>query len=916
MKSVPQKNLNNKTFKTIPNCLVLLILAVAMIGLFPAVSLAQFFGNGSDGAVTITGTVHLSAEMNYTDLTVNAGATLETHGYVIHVSGTLTNNGTITDSYSGGAGGAGGTVGVGGNGTTMPPHTGPTTGGAGTPGTPASSTWAGDGGDGGGGGGGGGGAWDALYAYDARGGNGGVGGIGGQGGGIVSIMARYIDNTNGVIHADGFDGGMGNSGVTGIKKTWSIPMIANYDLAGGGGGGGAGGNGGDAGSCIVTYGTDLGTGTGIVRANGGSGGGTRSGGSAINTSYSAHSASNEEAGNVSNGNGGSGGWSEKGSAGSNGGATSGSSSDGTSGMVMHVPALYCYVDNDDDGYGDNSDAGAWHSPGLIGECLSFFSDVQGDCDDHDPNVNPDATEICGNGIDDDCNPATVDTDTDGDGICDDVDLDDDNDGRLDISDPAPTNPDICGDIDTDGCDDCVIGTDDFGPLPDDEPWNDGMDTDGDGLCDSGDPDIDNDGVANGSDLDPTNPDICQDVDDDNCDDCSVGTDDFGPDPDFDVNNDGTDTDSDGMCDSFDPDIDNDGVANASDTDPYDPFACEDVDADGCDDCVIGTDDFGPEPDNEPWNDGPDVDGDGICDSGDPDNDNDGVPDASDPAIHNPDICGDSDGDGCDDCSVGTDDWGPDPDNDPSNDGLDTDGDGLCDSGDPDIDNDGVANASDTDPYNPYVCEDTDGDGCDDCVKGVDGFGPQPDSRPWNDGQDIDVDGLCDSGDPDADGDGYNGPFVSGPDCDDTDPTINPGATEIWYDGVDQNCYGWNDFDADFDMYIASGYDGNENWQAPYVGDCDDNDSDINPAMTDIPGDGIDQDCVDGDAYVCGDLNDDNNIDILDIVFLINYKYKGGSVPDPLESANVNHDTNIDILDIVHLINFKYKGGADPDCSPL
>ncbi|MCP4703485.1 MAG: hypothetical protein GY865_02655 [candidate division Zixibacteria bacterium] len=66
-------------------------------------------------------------------------------------------------------------------------------------------------------------------------------------------------------------------------------------------------------------------------------------------------------------------------------------------------------------------------------------------------------------------------------------------------------------------------------------------------------------------------------------------------------------------------------------------------------------------------------------------------------------------------------------------------------------------------------------------------------------------------------------------------------------------------------------------------------------------------------YECGDLNDDTEIDILDIVFLINYKYKDGAVPDPLESADVNHDTNIDILDIVHLINFKYKGGAAPDC---
>ncbi len=66
-------------------------------------------------------------------------------------------------------------------------------------------------------------------------------------------------------------------------------------------------------------------------------------------------------------------------------------------------------------------------------------------------------------------------------------------------------------------------------------------------------------------------------------------------------------------------------------------------------------------------------------------------------------------------------------------------------------------------------------------------------------------------------------------------------------------------------------------------------------------------------WTCGDVTRDGDINILDIVYIINYKYKEGPAPDPLESANVNNDSNINILDIVYLINFKYKSGPEPTC---
>ena len=64
---------------------------------------------------------------------------------------------------------------------------------------------------------------------------------------------------------------------------------------------------------------------------------------------------------------------------------------------------------------------------------------------------------------------------------------------------------------------------------------------------------------------------------------------------------------------------------------------------------------------------------------------------------------------------------------------------------------------------------------------------------------------------------------------------------------------------------------------------------------------------------CGDVNDDDDINILDVIYIINFKYKSGPAPDPMNLGDVNNDYSIDILDIIYLINFIYKSGPDPDC---
>ena len=67
------------------------------------------------------------------------------------------------------------------------------------------------------------------------------------------------------------------------------------------------------------------------------------------------------------------------------------------------------------------------------------------------------------------------------------------------------------------------------------------------------------------------------------------------------------------------------------------------------------------------------------------------------------------------------------------------------------------------------------------------------------------------------------------------------------------------------------------------------------------------------SFVCGDVNGGGIVNILDVTFLINFLYKDGQPPDPMEAADANGNGDVNVLDITYLINFLYKGGPEPIC---
>ncbi len=511
-----------------------------------------------------------------------------------------------------------------------------------------------------------------------------------------------------------------------------------------------------------------------------------------------------------------------------------------------------YLDADGDGYGDDaSTTEACNAP-------SGYVAYGGDCDDGDAAYNPGATEAdCTDPNDYNCDGSVGYADDDGDGwaACEDCDDTD-----------AAVNADaeeLCDNVDND-CD----GTIDEDDATDAVTWY--ADSDGDGYGDATSTTVACDqpsgyvSLAYATDCDDTDATVspvaaedCDGVDDD-CD---------------------GDVDE-GVTDTYWLDADGDGYGDAAN----DIEACSlpsgyaDTD-DDCDD-----DDATVNPGADEVCNGVDDDCDGTVDEADAidaatwyrDGDSDGYGDASASTV----ACDQPTGYVADDtdCDDGDDDVFPGALE--HCDGLDEDCDGDVDeeATDADIwyadaDGDGYGDAATSTEAcsqpTGYVADDTD---CDDADAAI-----NPAATETCDGIDNDCDDLVDDDDPDVtgtstwyvdyDGDGYGGALLStnactqpsnyvadSTDCDDSDATAYPGATEVC-DGVDNDCDGDVDggavdpstwyADADGDGYGDASISTTD-CDAPsgYVADatdCDDADAAVNPDAQETC-DGIDNDC--------------------------------------------------------------------------
>jgi hypothetical protein len=63
----------------------------------------------------------------------------------------------------------------------------------------------------------------------------------------------------------------------------------------------------------------------------------------------------------------------------------------------------------------------------------------------------------------------------------------------------------------------------------------------------------------------------------------------------------------------------------------------------------------------------------------------------------------------------------------------------------------------------------------------------------------------------------------------------------------------------------------------------------------------------------GDVSANGTVDMGDAIYILNYLFKGGTDPCPMETGDVNCTGLVDLGDAIFLLNYLFKGGVAPSC---
>jgi len=69
------------------------------------------------------------------------------------------------------------------------------------------------------------------------------------------------------------------------------------------------------------------------------------------------------------------------------------------------------------------------------------------------------------------------------------------------------------------------------------------------------------------------------------------------------------------------------------------------------------------------------------------------------------------------------------------------------------------------------------------------------------------------------------------------------------------------------------------------------------------------------ALIPGDVNNDSNVNLADIIYLVNYIFKGGPSPVLQFAGDVNANCLTNLSDLIYLVNYVFKSGPDPEGCP-